>query len=481
MTMAPLDVVAEMQLEDGRRWTEAATDRQIADLRAVLVGEQPFHFQTRPRGGSKTTDAAVVALAWLQTAPAGARGFWAAADRDQAALGLETMRSFLNRGAPTLRSQIEVSAHRLTAASGASIETLPADAASSWGLRPELLIVDEFSWWADTSSPRQFWESISSAVAKSATARMLILTSPSAPTHFSHRVLEEARGSDLWRVSEQVGLVDWLDPARVAEQRARLPEPMFRRLFLGEWCEGDDTLAAGADVDACITHEGRLEPVSGRKYAIGVDLGVRNDRTAVTIAHKEGETVVVDHKAVWSGSRLRPVSLEAVEQWLKQAARSYRGAELVVDPWQALSMVERLRTAGLRVHEFAFSTQSTGRLAGAMVDLLRGRRLALPDDDELLDELREVRLVERAPGQYRIDHARGKHDDQVISLALAAQHLLKQREAGPAKSIPNGITDGWKFRKWRAERDREEAAAERRAHPSSPPPPQRVGRFLIRR
>ena len=35
-----------------------------------------------------------------------------------------------------------------------------------------------------------------------------------------------------------------------------------------------------------------------------------------------------------------------------------------------------------------------------------------------------VRLVETAPGSYRIDHDSGQHDDRVISLALAAQRLL---------------------------------------------------------
>lgn len=431
------DVLAALRLEDGRAWGDAVADFQLGDALAVLEGSRPYTFATRPRGGSKTTDAGGVALAWLLTAPPGARGFWAAADREQAALGLDTIRGFIERS-PALQGQVEVQAHKVIASSGASVETLPADAASSWGLRPELLIVDEFAWWGDTPAPRQFWESISSAVAKSSTARMLVITSPSDPAHFSHGVLAEARSSELWTVSEQVGLVPWLDPARVGEQERRLPEAMYRRLFLGEWCEGEETLAPAADVDACIAHSGPLDPVSGTRYAMGADLGVRKDRTAIAVAHLDAERrVVVDRVSVWKGSRLRPVSLNEVEEWIEQASRSYNGAELACDPWQAISMIERLRGKGVKAEEFTFSSASTSKLAGTMVDLLRGRRLALPDDPEFIAELRAVRLVERSPGQFRIDHASGQHDDQVIAVALAAQHLLREPEYGSPETGPN--------------------------------------------
>jgi phage FluMu gp28-like protein len=49
---------------------------------------------------------------------------------------------------------------------------------------------------------------------------------------------------------------------------------------------------------------------------------------------------------------------------------------------------------------------------------------ALPDDEELLDELANVRLRESAPGVYRMDHDPDRHDDRAVALALAAHHLV---------------------------------------------------------
>ena len=101
----------------------------------------------------------------------------------------------------------------------------------------------------------------------------------------------------------------------------------------------------------------------------------------------------------------------------------------MADPWQAAHLCQRLRARGVRVEEFSFSSASVGRLALTLYRLLRDGAIDLPDEPELLEELSRVRLVETAPGAYRIDHSSGEHDDRAISLALAALHLV-DRPAG---------------------------------------------------
>jgi hypothetical protein len=128
--------------------------------------------------------------------------------------------------------------------------------------------------------------------------------------------------------------------------------------------------------------------------------------------------------AVWQGSRLRPVKLSGVEEWLLEAARRYHRARVRLDPWQAVHLAQRLRREGLVVDEFTFSASSVGKLAMSLLQLVRERSLALPDDAALVDELRNVRVRESSPGVYRLDHDRHRHDDRAIALALAASYLL---------------------------------------------------------
>jgi hypothetical protein len=69
-----------------------------------------------------------------------------------------------------------------------------------------------------------------------------------------------------------------------------------------------------------------------------------------------------------------------------------------------MGLAQRLRARGVRVTEVSFTPVLVGRLAIDLHVLLREHRLALPDDEGLLDELGTVRLRETRPGVFRLDH-----------------------------------------------------------------------------
>lgn len=422
--MTPRDVLAQLILEDSRRWIDAAEDFQLDDALAVLEGERPYQFLTRARGSSKTTDLAAVALADLLTLESVDRLYWVAADRDQGTLALDAIAGFAARS-EWIRSRINLQTRRIEApATGATLEVLAADAAGAWGLKPRSIFVDELAQWPDTAGPRRLWEALSSAVAKRDDARLVVLTTAGDPAHFSAGVLADAKGSPLWRVHEVAGPSPWMDADRLAEQKARLTESSFRRLFLNEWATAEDRLTDLEAVRECVTHEGPLARDPAAEYVVALDLGLKRDRTVAVVAHREGSRVVLDRIAVWQGSRLRPVKIEEVEDWVRQAAESYGRAPVVADPWQSIGLLQRLKEKGLTAEEFPFTAASVGKLASTLYGLLRDRNLGLPDDAELIDELAHVRLVEKSPGVFRMDHDRGRHDDRAVALALAAQHLL---------------------------------------------------------
>jgi hypothetical protein len=183
-------------------------------------------------------------------------------------------------------------------------------------------------------------------------------------------------------------------------------------------------------VAACLGGYDLMDPRPGVHYIGGLDVGLTHDRCVATVAHREADgRVVVDRQHVWQGSRARPVNLGEVEGFLRELHRAYGRCPFRVDPFQAVHLAQRLRADGIQVEEFAFSSQSVGRLAVTLYRLLADRLLLLPADEDLVDELVNVRLREQQPGIYRIDHDEGRHDDRVISLALVA-HRLAQRPAG---------------------------------------------------
>ena len=433
--LQPLDAMAALVLEDGRTWGDVAADWQLADARAIFDPNGPrWHYLTRPRGGSKTTDLAGVALAWLATEAApGARGYVVAVDADQAALLVDAAAGLVAR-TPAIRSSVTVGAMKLTGRSGATVEVLAADGGSAFGLRPSLLIADELAQWGSTRNARRVWSALVSSAHKVKGSRLVVLTSAGEPGHWSFDVLKGARkDSKRWRVSEVPGPLPWIDPAELEAQRPLLRESEFARLHLNQWTASEDRIASPDDLRACVTLEGPLAYQPGNAYVIGVDIGLKKDRTVAAICHREkittddtvtGHRVVLDRMAVWSGSRAQPVELEHVENWLAQAVESYPGARITLDPWQAVGMAQRLRVRGVYVEEFTFSAQSVGRLAQTLHLAIRNHTLALPDDEDLFDELANIRLRETSPGVLRTEHDPDKHDDRGIALGLAAITLL---------------------------------------------------------
>lgn len=426
--MTAIETLGTLRIEDGRRWVDAAHEYQLVDARAILSGaDRPFHFLTRPRGGSKTTDLAAVALALLLDVRSRERLYWLAADREQGQLAIDAAAGFLDRS-PGLRGALTITSNAIEAtATGARLAVLPADAASSWGLNPHAVFCDEICQWSDTAGPRQLWESVSSAVAKRADAKLVVLSTAGDPGHFARKILDAAQKSELWRVHEVPGPSPWMDDARLAEQKARLLPSVYRRLFLNEWASPEDRLTTGEQLRECVTLDGPLDynREFGGTYLIAVDLGLKRDRSVCAVCHREGRKIVLDRMAVWAGTSREPVQLETVEAWIVQAARTYSSAKVVADPWQATGMAQRLRERGLAVDEFSFTAQSVGRLAASLFNVIRDKAIALPDDEELLDELAHVRLRETSPGVFRMDHDSGRHDDRAVALALAVTTLLQ--------------------------------------------------------
>ncbi|WP_413543669.1 hypothetical protein [Citricoccus nitrophenolicus] len=447
-TLDPLALMGGLMLDTGTTWAARALEFQQADAAAILSDPEAddpgprMHFITRPRGGSKTTDLAAICLAVLLTqAPPHSTSHAYARDKDQAALLLAALTALAHRSG--LAGLLDLTTWGATVkTTGARLVVESADAASAYGHLPYFVVVDEVAQWPTTRGARTLWEAIVSGLPKRRDSRLVVLTTAGDPAHWSQQIITGARSSSRWRVSETPGPLPWADPEDLAEQRRLLPASSYARLHLNQWTASEDRLTDPDDLAACVAHSGTLEPDTSLSYVIGLDLGLKNDRTVLTVCHADtlatggptasgtGSRVVLDRLHVMAGSKASPVQLADVEAITYEASRAYGGAPVRVDPWQAAGVAQRLRSRGVAVQEWTFTPASIGRLAMNLHLLLRERRLVLPDDPDLLDELANVRLRETTPGVYRMDHDSGHHDDRAVSLGLAALALTEKAPTG---------------------------------------------------
>lgn len=425
----------------GRRtvpWDSVATDRQVEDAAAVVRGEDPrWHFWLRPRGHSKTTDAALVALACLLTiAPPNSRSLVYAVDADQAALTFERMAHLVE--AFRQRDMVRVTQTRITnAATGAFLTVESSDAPSALGHTPWLVVVDEFCAWPDTRGPRRLWNAVVSSLPKRPDSRLLVITSAGDPGNWTHDVVAQARDSGHWRFSYVPGPTPWWSAADVERQRSALSGSAFSWYVLNEFAAAENALATAEDLAAAVAAGVASRPYDPvQRYVVTADLGRKVDASVVVVAHREGQRVVVDSVDRWLPTRLRPVRLETVEAAIRERHAGYGLAHVRLDPAKGEQMSQRLREDGLPVEEYAFTEGSVDRLARTLERLFQERRISVPDDPDLLAELGTVILRTTASGRTRLDHHSGRHDDQAVALALAAHWLMSQPHWG-APTVTN--------------------------------------------
>ncbi|MGO8870938.1 MAG: hypothetical protein ACLQPH_05955, partial [Acidimicrobiales bacterium] len=269
-------LLAALVLEDGRLWGDVAESWQwrLAEW-SFDERARPNRWESRPRGGSKSTDIAAISMvAMLTTDPAGSRSYAIAVDKDQGRLIAEAAAGFVAR-TPALASALTVDSYKVTANSGSALEILAADAASTWGLKPRRVVCDEFCQWPSTTNAKGVWTAILTSMGKVPGAKLLCTSTSGDPAHWSHGVYETARKSKAWAVQEVPGPLTWASPAFLAEQREILPDSVYRRLHLNEWCASEDRLTNLDDVRACVTLDGPLEHAPGHQYVLSLDLGVR--------------------------------------------------------------------------------------------------------------------------------------------------------------------------------------------------------------
>jgi hypothetical protein len=412
-------------LEDGRPFGAVMEPWQAEDFAALDAGTSRHAYLERPRGHAKTFDLGTEAVAELLLGPPGQRLFCAAADEDQARLLFEDVADKFRRS-PLLASSVRVLQREIVVrATGSRLRVLTSDAPTAYGLRPDWLAVDELAEWRR----RELWDSLWTATGKRARCRMLVITTAGwDQTSVCWEVRGIAEREADWYFAPRGQCASWISAAWLAQQRRTLPAHVFARLHESRWVEGAGAFLTSAEVDALFTD---ALPEGPGPVAVGLDLGVTRDAAvAAAVRRLAGGIVAVEVLETWAPRAGVRVDLQEVEDAAAALAAHLR-APVVLDPWQGVLMGQRLRARGVRVEEFAFTADGRRRLFGVLLDLVRTGRLRSRPHEALRRELLGLEVQETTAG-WRVDHRPGRHDDHVVAVALAAQHVAQAPALGRA-------------------------------------------------
>jgi len=370
--------------------------------------------------------------------------------KDQARIIFNQARKAIERS-PMLLNEVTVYRDAIERKDGQGVyKVLSADAPLQHGFNPHCVIWDEL--WNQPGY--DLWEALTHSPARKQPLHFIVTYAGYQP--FEGNLLYDLyqrgmAGTDprmhfFWTHDNPASWVtqDYLD-----QQRSRLPDHIFRRLHLNEWTTGGGALLTKGDVDAAI--DSALKPqFKGHpsiRYFLSLDLGLRRDRTAVCVLHKDDFGVVVlDNIKVFAAPPGGEVRIDEVASHIHLLADDFYFVEVVFDPWQSAQLRQHLAAKGLPITEFIFSGTNWDRMTHNLLTLFKDRQIKIYDHQELVQELLSVQIVERSYG-YRIDHHAGAHDDTVVALAMGA---LAARDYGGAncpvfsvESIVGGVGREW--------------------------------------
>jgi len=405
-------------MPDGRPFGACMEVWQEADYAALDSGVYRNGYLERPRGHSKTFDLGVEAACSLILGPKNQRLYCCASDQDQARLLFDDVVGIFQRN-PVLAASVSITKKSITVRStGSTLTPLADDAPGAYGLRPDGVFIDEPVEWTGDG----LWLPLWTATGKRPHCRVLaISTAGFDKTGIGWQIREIARSEPDWLLSARGQCASWIKPEWLEQQRRTLPLHVYARLHEARWVDGVGAFLTSDEVEAIFSD---VPEIVNGAVAIGLDIGLTNDRTVASVVRDVNGVLVVQHLSTWAGAPGRKVDLSAVEEEVSTLARRY-GATVYVDPYQAVSMTQRLRRAGINTIEYPFTGESRKKLFATLLDLIRGRRLRSQPHDDLKRELLSLEVSESAGG-WRVDHKTGRHDDHVVAVALAAQALAGQ-------------------------------------------------------
>lgn len=208
----------------------------------------------------------------------------------------------------------------------------------------------------------------------------------------------------------------YISQDEIDQAKKDMSERLFRQEFLAEFL--DDETGVFKRIKSCIVGE-FLAPIIGRFYVIGIDLAKSEDFTVLTVMDSKTREVV--HL-----ERFQDIEWRQQKIMIQRLAARYNNAQCVIDASGVGDpIVEDLKNAGISLYYdkdqpgFKFTNESKCRLIDQLAIAIEQRQITFPYHEILINELMNYEYSITEHGRIKYSSPSGKHDDCVISLALA--------------------------------------------------------------
>lgn len=220
----------------------------------------------------------------------------------------------------------------------------------------------------------------------------------------------------------------WLDPERIIAEYLHQPgsrERDFRRYHLNQLVADAEVGVSAAEWDACRDDDLELQP--GQEVCIGVDVGVRDDWSAVVVAGMVGERMVV-RSWLWEppGKGFDLDIRATVENKVRELMELYRVSRIGVDKFLAGVMLQDWHHLGWPAEDFPMHDSSMCPASVDLYEAIQRGRVAHDGDTQLRTHVLNAIQRDTSRSRWRFDKPKDsrKKIDGLIGLVIASRLCL---------------------------------------------------------
>jgi len=350
-----------------------------------------------------------------------------APDMKQAKVALDYATGLLE-STPILKQLLaDRTADTLRLTTGIDLEVRSASFRRLRGMTSVAILADEACFWRSDESSNPDTEILTAARPSLATTRgpLVVISSPYAQrgavfdTYSRHfgpdgdpMILVAQGTSRDFNPSLPQSVIDRameLDPASASAE------------YLGIFRTDVERFLTREAIQACVSlgvHE--RAPMRAHRYVAFVDpSGGSSDAMTLAIAHKEGETEILDALR----ERKPPFSPEAVVEEFASLIKSYRCSKVFGDRYGGEWPREQFQKRGIFYEP---SERSKSELYVDLLPLINSGAADLIDNDRLVTQIMSLERRTTRGGKDSIDHAPGGHDDAANAVAGALVTAYKE-------------------------------------------------------
>lgn len=372
---------------------------------------------------------------------------------------------------PTLRQVTEVFEREILVPSrpGASLKRVAAVAGTNDGQNNSIVLLDELHEWAGPKGEATWNVLTNSTAARPEPLVIQITTAGWDAETICGRQYEYAKAVEAGEIDDPRYFVhiveapddaDWRDPTVweaynpsygvttdgefYADQVTKKTESVFRRYFLNQWMPAEELWLPPGSWDACRSD---LELDRRLPIAVGVDLALTHDTTAVVIVQRQGDRLVCRAR-FWTNPYLPgnprhdewELDVARVMDHLRELRATYparavdvgrrgiAGPAYCYDPWGFREEAKTLLDEGLAMVEVPQTDARMAPAARELYDAIVERRLAHDGNRTLAAHLRNVLAVPRGENGWRlrkVSKGSPRKIDGAIALAMAVHQAVQ--------------------------------------------------------